>query len=249
MRKIRCCVIDDEPLASALIAKYIGRTSFLECVGEFGSCSEAADTVLSGGCDLVFLDIQMPRQTGLEFARNIPETVMVIFTTAYDRYAVDGFKVNALDYLLKPIEYDEFLLSATRALRRLEGSGQARQADEYPDRIIVRSGYRMQQIRVDDIELIEGLKDYVKIYVKGMRNSVMTLMSMKTLERSLSPEVFMRVHRSFIVNTRHISTIERNRITVGEHAVPVSDGYRENFISYVAAHSIAPSAGHDSGDC
>ncbi len=244
MKKIRCCVIDDEPLASALIMKYIDRTPFLEGVGEFNSCQDAADLILSGGCDLVFLDIQMPRQSGMEFARMIPDSCRVIFTTAYERYALDGFKVNALDYLLKPVDYDEFLLAAKRGLRWFgehaaqDGCASAAVATAYPEYIIVRSGYKMQQIRVEDIEVIEGLKDYVRIFVCGSDKSVMTLMSMKSLERALSPDIFMRVHRSYIVNTRRISVIERNHLTIGEHRIPVSDGYREQFSDYLAAHSV-----------
>lgn len=252
MNNIRCCVIDDEPLASALIVKYIRKTAFLELAGEFDNCRDATGLIMDGRCDLVFLDIQMPQLNGTEFARVLPDTCRVIFTTAYDRYALDGFRVNALDYLLKPISYEDFLLSATKALRWFETVERAKdkglsESGGMPaanDRIIVRSGYKSVQIKISEIEVVEGLKDYVKIFTAGSKNSVMTLISMKAIEKVLPASEFMRVHRSFIINTGRISAIERNRIVVGEHVVPVSESYREQFLNYIASHSV-PAASKD----
>lgn len=244
---ITCCVIDDEPLAAELMAQYIRRTPFTELSGVYTSAQDAVKSIVNGEVDVVFLDIQMPQINGLEFAKIIPETTRIIFTTAFDNYAIEGFKVNALDYLLKPIDYNEFLLAANKALKWKTESERASCAGcpTAIDRIIVRSGYRMQQIPIADILFIEGLKDYVRIYVEGADNSIMTLMSMKALEKALPSPEFMRVHRSYIVNTSKIRIIERNHIIFGKHDVPVSDTFRQNFIDYVSAHTIPASSRDD----
>lgn len=236
MEKLRCCVIDDEPLAAQLIESYIERTPFLELAGVFGSAEEAVKTVLYGNINLLFLDIQMPQLNGMEFARIVPESCKVIFTTAYDNYAVQGFKVNALDYLLKPVSYDEFLTAANKALRSFT---QARQASTTPDCIIVKSEYKLVQIPIEDILYIEGLKDYVKICLETGGKSVMTLMNIKTLEQSLPADRFMRVHRSYIVNVSKIKVIERNRIVFGSVYIPVSESYKQAFSDYVNSHLVA----------
>ena len=235
MNTIRCCVIDDEPLAAQLIASYVERTPFLSLQFVCNSASEAIRRILDGEVDLVFLDIEMPQIGGIEFARIIPSGVRVVFTTAYDRYAVEGFRVNALDYLLKPVSYDEFLASANRALRSFSEHRPAAVPQPRREFLIVKSEYKHVQIRISDIQIVEGLKDYIKIYVEGQQRAILTLMSMKSIEQSLPDDMFMRVHRSFIVNTSRISIIDRNQVTVGTHAVPVSDTYRERFTQYIAS--------------
>ncbi len=236
MDKLRCCVIDDEPLAAQLIESYVERTPFLELAGVFSSAQEAIKTVLTGNVGLIFLDIQMPQLNGMEFARVVPQNCQVVFTTAFDSYAIDGFKVNALDYLLKPISYDEFLSAATKAYEcAVEKERPAGNTDRY---IIVKSEYKLIQIPVQDILYIEGLKDYVKICLEGESKSVMTLMNVKTLEHALPSEMFMRVHRSFIVNTSKIRVIERNRIVFGNTYIPVSESYKQAFTDFVNARLI-----------
>ncbi|MDE5982633.1 MAG: LytTR family DNA-binding domain-containing protein [Duncaniella sp.] len=241
---LRSCVIDDEPLASGLIASYIEKTPFMTLVGEFSSPRDAIQLILDGGADVVFLDIQMPQLNGIEFARIIPPSTRIVFTTAFDNYAVEGFRVNALDYLLKPVSYEEFLAAANRALQWVEmsrsGSAANSGSSSSNDYIIVKSEYKLVQIPVNDILYIEGLKDYVKIYTTDNDRCIMTLMSMKTLERSLPADRFMRVHRSFIVNTGKIKVIERNRIVFGKTYIPVSESYKQAFSDYVAARSILP---------
>lgn len=233
MRILRCCVIDDEPLAARLINDYIEKTPFLESAGIFGSAQEAIKAVLSGDIDIVFLDIQMPQLNGLEFARLVPKQCKIVFTTAYDRYAIDGFKVNAVDYLLKPVSYTEFLAAATKALNLIETPTATRN-----DYIIVKSEYKLVQIPVNDIIFIEGVRDYVKIYIEG-DSSVLTLMNIKSLDQALPRDMFMRVHRSYIVNTSKIRVIERNRIVFGKHYVPVSESYKDAFADYVSHHTVA----------
>lgn len=238
MTILKCCVIDDEPLASQLIASYIEKTPFTQLVGTYSSAQEAIKTILDNQVDLVFLDIEMPQLNGLEFAKIIPPTTRIIFTTAYDQYAIQGFKVDALDYLLKPISYEDFLASANKAQRWIEIQRNSSSQGSTRDYVIVKSEYRLVQIPTSDILFIEGLKDYVKIYTVDEQKSIMTLMNMKTLEQSL-PSTFMRVHRSFIVNTTKIKIIERNRIVFGNKYIPISDSYKQAFSDYVASHLLS----------
>lgn len=246
MNKLRTCVIDDEPLAAQLIARYVSDTPFLTLADTFSSAQEAVRHILSGEIDLVFLDINMPQINGLEFARIIPPTCRIVFTTAYEKYAIEGFKVNALDYLLKPVNYEEFLSAASKAAASLTP---AKSADEpQPDRtIIIKSEYRLVQIHLTDILYLEGLKDYVKIYLDGEQKSIMTLMNMRTLEAELPRGMFMRVHRSYIVNTSKIRVIERNRIVFGNIQIPVSESYKKDFSDYVNSRLIGARS-PESGD-
>ena len=238
MTTLRCCIVDDEPLARDLIASYIEKTPFMELAGSFGSAQEAVRTVIEDNIDVIYLDINMPQLNGMEFARIVPPTCRIVFTTAYDKYALEGFKVNALDFLLKPVSYEEFVDSAKRALAWCDLRRRAEAADTSREYIMVKSEYRMVQIPVRDIMFIEGVKDYVKIYIEGEEKAIMTLMNMKTLERTLPASRFLRVHRSYIINSTKIRVIERNRILFGRHAIPVSDSYKQQFADYVAAHML-----------
>ncbi len=238
MTTLRCCIVDDEPLARDLIASYIEKTPFMELAGSFGSAQEAVRTVIEDNIDVIYLDINMPQLNGMEFARIVPPTCRIVFTTAYDKYALEGFKVNALDFLLKPVSYEEFVDSANRALAWCDLRRRAEAADTSREYIMVKSEYRMVQIPVRDIMFIEGVKDYVKIYIEGEEKAIMTLMNMKTLERTLPASRFLRVHRSYIINSTKIRVIERNRILFGRHAIPVSDSYKQQFADYVAAHML-----------
>jgi len=241
MTILRCCVIDDEPLAARLIGSYVERTPFLSLEGVYNSASDAAKPIMSGDIDLVFLDIEMPQLGGMEFAKIIPERCKIVFTTAYDRYAVQGFRVNALDYLLKPVSYEEFLEAANRAIKEYSAADATPELSKplTPQRefIVVKSEYRMLQIRVSDILFVEGLKDYVKIYVSGQSRPVLTLMSLKSIEEMLGSGDFLRVHRSYLVNTHHISVIERNHLVIADHPIPISDSYRKTFNDYLASLS------------
>ena len=246
MHILRCCVIDDEPLAQDLIASYIEKTPFMELVGKFNSAQDAIKTILEDSIDIVFLDIHMPQLSGMEFARIVPSSCRIIFTTAYDRYAIEGFRINALDYLMKPISYEEFVSSANRAMEWAELRRKAEETDNDKQHIIVKSEYKYMQIAIKDIVFIEGLKDYVKIYLEDEKNPVTTLMSMKTLERFLPETKFLRVHRSFIVNTSKIKIIERNRIVFGNHYIPVSESYKQAFTNYISSHVLTPT--REAGD-
>lgn len=200
----------------------------------------AVKTIIEDKIDLVFLDIQMSELNGIEFAKVIPSDCKIVFITAFEQYALDGFKANALDYLLKPVNYSEFIGAAKKALNwfeMVESSKQHKDSEEY---IIVKSEYKLIQIAVSNILYIEGLKDYVKIYLEDSNSSIMSLMSLKTLEASLPQDRFMRVHRSFIVQTSKIKVIERNRIVFGKQYIPISDTYKDAFNEYVSNRTLSP---------
>lgn len=238
MTILRTVVIDDEPLAQELLASYIEKTPYLELVGKFSSAQEAIKTILEDKIDVLFLDIHMPQLNGMEFARIVPQHCSIVFTTAYERYALEGFKVGAIDYLMKPVSYEEFIAAANKALQRAELQRQALAQQNRRECLIVKSDYKLIQIPLDTIEFIEGLKDYVKIHVTYQQQSIISLMGMKALENFLPSDRFIRVHRSYIVGTRHIRQIERNRIVFGKNYIPVSDSYRQNFLDYINSNSL-----------
>ncbi len=240
MEKIKCCIVDDEPLAQELIKRYIDQTPLMEFVSSFSSASAAIKTIIENDIDLVFLDIQMPELNGIEFSKVISNKCKIIFTTAFSQYAVDAFKANAVDYLLKPINYAEFLNAANKALQIIELENRAAQCYQCNDQhIIVKSEYKLVQIPLTDITYIESIKDYVRFYLED-GTSVMSLMSIKNIEEKLSKYQFMRVHRSFIVNTSKIKLIERNRIVFGKQYIPVSETYKIPFFEYINQHSFVP---------
>ena len=239
--KLNCCVIDDEPLARDLICGFIHKTPFLELEGSYASASEAIRPIIDGRADLVFLDIQMPELNGMEFARVIPADCRIVFVTAYEQYAIEGFRHNAIDYLLKPVSYSEFLTAANRALQWKELKEQAAGTNPVASDnryIIVKSEYKLVKINFVDILYIEGVKDYVKIYFRDRRKPVMSLMNMKKLEDYLPKSQFMRVHRSFIVNMSVADMIDRGRIVAGDTFIPVSESYKEQVQEYIDRHTL-----------
>ena len=229
---LRCLIVDDEPLALDLLEGYVIKTPSLSLAGRCSSAFQAMEMLENAEVDLMFLDIQMPGLTGMEFIRSLPNPPKVIFTTAFEQYALEGFKVDALDYLLKPISYPEFLNAVNKAKRWFELEDKP-VAPAVRNSIFVKSDYKLVQIEFKNILYIEGLKDYVKFYLEGNEKPVLSLMSMKSLEENLPGERFMRVHRSFIVNLNKIKTIERNRIVFGKEYIPVSDNYKDKFQQFV----------------
>lgn len=230
MRPLKCLIADDEPLAVRLLEKYIERTDGIECVASCLSGSEAMQTMRTTHIDVAFLDIQMPDITGLELARAIAGTpTRVVFVTAYRDYAIDGFRVNALDYLLKPVSYDEF----TEAVRRAAEACTAPIDDDRPAHLMVRSDYRLVKIPFDRILYVEGLKDYVKFYLDDRDRPLLTQMSLKAVEQALPDDAFMRVHRSFIVGLRHLTAVDRGRVVIGTETIPVGDTYRSRVLTRI----------------
>lgn len=230
MRELQCIIVDDEPLAVDLLKSYVEQTSFLKLAGTYNSALEAVSVIHEGKIDLIFLDINMPNLNGLEFSKTLPPHIKIVFTTAYDQYALQGFKVNALDYLLKPISYADFLQASNRAMQWFNTVGESSPDDS----IFVKSGYRVVKLEYADILYIENQKDYVLFFLKGETEPVSSLMNLQSLSDKLPKERFMRVHRSFIVNLDNVKTIERNTIVFGKVYVPVSDSYRAAFNDFMA---------------
>jgi two-component system LytT family response regulator len=234
MMKIRCITIDDEPLALKQMTDFIKQTSFLELMAECSSAFEAMEVLTKHEIDLMFVDINMPGLSGMDFIKSLKRRPEVIFTTAYSEFAIEGFKVDALDYLLKPIGYSDFLKAANKALgyfqTQIKADNSLGNTNEY---LFVKSEYRLVRIKLAEIKYIEGMREYVRIHtITGKR--IMSLMSMKSLEERLPENNFMRVHRSYIVNLNQIMTIERNRIIFDKDTyIPIGDQYKENFQKYI----------------
>ena len=233
---ITCAIIDDEPLAAGLLESYAKKTPYLSLRGTYNSAIQAMKDLRENPVKLLFLDIQMPELSGIEFSKILPKETKVIFTTAFPQYAVEGYKVSALDYLLKPVSYDDFLKSTDKALEWFSVS--MRQDIYKRDRfMLVKSDYKLQRIALDDILYIEGLKDYVRFYLKN-GEKVMSLMSMKKLDEYLPKPEFMRTHRSFIVHMTEAPLIDRFRIVFGEVYIPISENYKEEVQAYFDQHTL-----------
>ena len=243
MKKITCLIADDEPMALSLIESYVLKTPFLELKAKCNSAIKAMEFLeTDSDIDLFFLDIQMPDLTGLEFSRLLPAKSKVIFTTAFDQYAIEGYKVNALDYLLKPFDYNEFLNAAQKARNHFQTNSlqnnENQQNNKNSDFIFVKSEYRQIKINFSEILYIEGLKDYVKIYTSSHPRPILTLMSLKKLEEELPSEQFMRVHRSYIISLEKIEAIERNHVVIKDGFITIAPNYKDILMEYIKGKSI-----------
>jgi len=231
---IKCLAIDDEPLALKQIGSYIEKTPFLETAALCRNAFDAMQYLNSNKIDLLFVDIDMPELSGMDFVKSLSDKPFVIFTTAYSEYAVDGFRVDAIDYLLKPIGYKEFLRAANKVsslmeLKELHGEN-VNATKEY---LFVKSDYKIVRIELAEIKYIESMHEYVRIHLVNDK-PVMTLVTLKSVEELLPPEQFLRVHRSFIVNTARIKVVERNRIVFDNNIyIPVSDQYKSKFQEFL----------------
>lgn len=233
---INCAIIDDEPLAAQLLESYARKTPFLHLIGTYGSAVEAMKELRDRPAQLLFLDIQMPELSGIEFAKILPADTRIIFTTAFQQYAIEGYKVNALDYLLKPVSYEDFLKAANKALDHF--SVAMKQQVYAEDRFMfVKSDYKLIRVPLDDILYIEGLKDYVRIYMQD-GTKIMSLMNMKKLEDYLPRPEFLRTHRSFIVHMSKTHSVDRFRIVFGDQYIPISDSYKEDVQQYFDSHTL-----------
>jgi len=242
--------VDDEPLALGLVSAFIEQTPFLKLVGRFSNAVEALRAIHAQKVDVLFLDIQMPDLNGIELARVLDNSKSnkprIIFTTAYNQFALEGYRVDALDYLLKPFNYEEFLHAANNALaygELLEKSNapasvtagpaiaEERIEDEY---LFLKVEYQLVRIALNDILYIEGLKDYVKVWLKSAEKPILSLTSLKSLEEKLPSKKFMRVHRSFIVSLDKINSITRNALQIGKVNITVGDQYKEAFSQFLS---------------
>lgn len=239
IKPINCIIVDDEPLAVDLLAGYVQRAPFLNLIKSYSNSLDLINELDKSAPYLYFLDIQMPGISGIQLAKTLSENSMVIFTTAYEEYALEGYKVSAVDFLLKPFNYDEFLSAAMKAKKlfelQMQSSSNTKAQDEY---LIIKAEYKLQQILINDIIYIEGLKDYIKIYRKSVAKPLISLMSMKAIEEKLPEESFMRVHRSYIVNINQIQTIERSRIVFGDVYIPVSENYKQKFHEFISSRFL-----------
>jgi DNA-binding LytR/AlgR family response regulator len=231
---IRCIAIDDEPFALKQIGAYIEQTPFLELVALCDSAFRALEVLQDEPAELLFVDIHMPDLSGMDFVRSLDMPVRVIFTTAHSQYAVEGFRVDAVDYLLKPIDYQSFLKAVNKARTWFDlHAQQPAQLSRKEDFLFIKSAYKLVRIRLSDIKYVEGKGEYVRIHLNNDKPQ-MSLLSMKSVEEQLPPDRFMRVHRSYIVNLEMITTIERNRIVFdGTVYIPVSEQYKARFQEFV----------------
>jgi DNA-binding LytR/AlgR family response regulator len=232
---IRCIAIDDEPLAVKKIAGYILKIPFLELVAECRTASEAMNILDKKDIQLMFIDINMPDISGMEFVKSLTNKPYIVFTTAYSEYAVEGFQVDAVDYLLKPITFSNFLKAATKVknLIDLNSKNKKESNQATANHLFVKSEYKLIRIELDDIKYIESQHEYIKIHLINS-NPVITQLSMKSIEEQLPTDRFMRIHRSYIVNLAKVSVIERSRIVFDSNIyIPVSEQYKVKFQEYI----------------
>lgn len=237
---IKCLVVDDEPLALDILVDYIEKVPALELVKATTSAFEALTLAQEGKVDLIFLDVQMPELTGIQFLKIIKGKCQVILTTAYPEYALDGYELDVTDYLLKPIAFDRFYKAVQKVTNNKIPSASSPTETIYvqntPDFIFVKTEHKIQKINLDDILYIEGLKDYISLFTPSER--IITLLNMKKMEESLPSKRFIRVHKSYIVSLDKIESIERSRITIKDKIIPVGDTYRDNFFRIIEGLNI-----------
>ncbi len=244
---LKCIAVDDEPLALDIIADYVAKVPFLELVKRTESAIEAMQLVQEGNIDLVFLDIQMPELTGIQFLKIAGNKASYILTTAYSQYALESYDLNVSDYLLKPIAFDRFY-KAVEKVRNQRQKEEVTVVAPVPepvaapantpiqDFIFVKTEHKIQKIELDDILYIEGLKDYISIFTKNER--VITLQNMKKMEETLPKGDFIRVHKSYIIAVDKIESIERSRIAIAGKTIPVGDTYRDAFFKLIDAKNV-----------
>ncbi|HEX2627517.1 MAG TPA: LytTR family DNA-binding domain-containing protein [Chitinophagaceae bacterium] len=224
---LRCIILDDEPLAVRLLKDYVSKTPGLELIEAGGDAFKSLELVQAGKADLILLDIQMPELTGVQFMKIIQKKCKVILTTAYEEYALQGFEHDVVDYLLKPISLERFMIAVEKVKERMKIPAPVAD-NNTPGFIFIKSEYRIHKIDLHDILLLEGLRDYIAVHTAD--NKIMTLQSMHSFEELLPPSQFMRVHKSYLIRLDKISHIERGRITIGKHVVPIGEKYREGFM-------------------
>lgn len=242
---LNCIAVDDEPLALGLVCKFIEQTPFLKLKARFHSAAEALKTIHEQKIDVVFLDIQMPDLNGIELARlldSVPSRPRVIFTTAYNHFAIEGFRVDALDYLLKPFSYEEFLRAAQKARNYAEllnrpASGEAittAQPEPENDYIFLKVEYQLVRVALNEILYIESLKDYVKVWLEGKERALLSLTSLKALEEKLPANKFMRIHRSYIISLDKVTSINKTAVHIGKTLITVGEQYKDVFGEFVS---------------
>ena len=233
---IRCMAIDDEPLALQQLITYIGKVPYLELAAQCQSALEAHAFLEHDTVDAIFCDINMPDLNGMDFVKMLVAPPLIVFTTAYSEYAVEGFRVNAVDYLLKPFGLQEFLRAAQRLRERIEGSATvvgSTPVDAQIDTIFLKTDHRIVNVNIPDIRYVEAMSEYLKVWLDSQPKPIITLLSMKKIEERL-PDYFMRIHRSYIVNLTKIQEVNKNRVIMDANTyLPIGDLYKEAFQSYL----------------
>lgn len=243
---IRCLAIDDEPLALVQLTNYIEKVPFFKLAKACSNAMEALEWLTTESVDLIYVDINMPDISGLDFVKSLRHKPLVIFTTAYAEYAIEGFRVEAFDYLLKPIGFSDFLRSANRAAQLMAlteaknnpDTESGKSADDQEDYLFVKADYKMLRIDINKILYVESQSEYIRIYLDNDK-PIMTLLSMKALEERLPADRYMRVHRSYLVNSSKISAVANNRIIIGKETyIPIGNQYKERFNLFVDQHFL-----------
>ena len=235
MIRIRCIAVDDEPMALEKLESYVRRVPFLELVALCESPLEAVQMIMEQPVDALFVDINMPDLNGMEMVSSLPDPPMVVFTTAYAEYAAESYRFPAVDYLLKPFDFNSFQRAAGRLLKQASLAS-VRQAVPREDYLLVKDGYKYVNIPIADILYIQGMRDYAQIYTEG-RKPVIAGTSMAQIKEKLPP-CFLQVHRSWIVNIRKVKEIERMRIVIGGERIPVGDSYKQQFMEFLRLHTL-----------
>ena len=235
--KLRCLAIDDEPLALQQLVAYIHKVPFLELAAQCQSALEARAFLANDTVDAIFCDINMPDLNGMDFVKSLTVPPLVVFTTAYSEYAVEGFRVNAVDYLLKPFGLQDFQRAANRLKDRLSGAegqeqGGKGQGADTDDTLFLKTDYRIVKVNIPDIRYVEAMSEYLKVWVEGETKPIITLLSMKKMEERL-PDYFMRIHRSYIINLNKIQEVNKNRVFLDDVDIPIGDIYKETFQAYL----------------
>ena len=230
---LKCIAIDDESLALDLVEDNIAKVPFLKLEARCRNAFEAIEYLQNNTVDLIFLDIQMPGLTGVQFLEGLTQKPMVIFVTAYQQYALEGFNLDVIDYVLKPISFERFLKASHKALdyfkSKLALQGNVAKADAKVDYIFIHADYSLMKIMLEDILYIEGLKDYIKIHVRNQKYPIVCRMTMKLISEKLPSDEFLRIHKSFIVSLKKIESIRNQKVKIGENHIPLSDSYSEQF--------------------
>jgi DNA-binding LytR/AlgR family response regulator len=226
--KIRCIIVDDEFLARTLLEDYVSKVPQLELVAKCQGAPQALEVLQNENIDLMFLDVQMPDLTGVDFLKSLSQKPVVIFTTAYSDYAIDGYSLGVIEYLLKPISFERFFQAVNKAIEQINLIRKSR-SDEPDDFIMLKSEHRIHKVKHNEILYIEGLKEYVIFHLKNEKR-IITLRSIKSLEESL-PDNFMRIHRSYIINKNEISTLYRNMVEIGKRKIDIGKTYKEKVMN------------------
>jgi len=233
---IKCIIIDDEPLAIEILRDFIEQTQDLELEASFVSATAALSFVEQSDASLVFLDVQMPDLNGMDFLKHLNRKPMVVLTTAYQQFAVQGYQYDVTGFLEKPIAYSQFLNVIQKVRKKQEAPALLEKGDGH-DFLFVRTEYKLMKINYADILFIEGMKDYSKIYIKGKDKPIITLQNLKSFEEKLPVRHFVRVHRSYIISVPQIELIHKSSILIAQHELPVSDGFREQLNKIIQIHS------------